>query len=125
VKQYNADKPESEKKKIPHLGHHLIFPDKKKPVLSQMTEFVKRTSAMNLRLNNAPIEHVSIQNSTNQGNSQVPNPLFTPCTSARQTTTATPLIANPRAPRVDALNLLKDSANQLAHPMNLRQEIDK
>jgi hypothetical protein len=125
VKQYNRDKSESEKKKIPHRGHHPLCPDKKKPVLSPMTEFVEHTSATNLRLNNAPIERVSIQNSTNQGNGQVPNPFFTPCTSARQTTTPTPLIANPRAPSVDALNLLKDSANKLANPTNLRREIDK
>jgi hypothetical protein len=90
-----------------------------------MTAFVQHTYATNIRINNAPIERLSIQNSTNQGNGQVINPFFTPCTSARQTTTPTPLIANPRAPRVDASNLFKDSANKLANPTNLRQELDK
>ena len=46
-------------------------------------------------------------------------------TSARQTTTPTPLVANPRAPRVDASNLFKDSANKLANPTNLRRELVK
>jgi hypothetical protein len=126
VKQYNADKSESQKKKIPHSGHHPICPDKPRPVQSPMTEFVQRTFAANIRLNIAPIERVSIQNSTNQvPNSQVPNPFFIPRTSARQTTTPTPLIANPRGPRVDAMDLFKDLSSKLAHPTSLRQELDK
>jgi hypothetical protein len=102
VKQYNADKIESRKKKIPHRGHHPLCPEKKRSVLSPMTAFVEHTYATNIRLNNAPIERLSIQNLTNQRNSQVPNSFFLPSTSARQTTTPTPLVANPRAPRVDA-----------------------
>jgi hypothetical protein len=125
VKHYNADKSEAQKKKIPHRGHHPLCPDKKRPVLSPMTAFVQRTAAANIRLNNAPIERVSIQNSTNQRNSQVPYSFFIPNTSARQTTTPTPLVANPRAPRVDALNLLKDSANKLANPTSLRRVLDE
>jgi hypothetical protein len=66
VKQYNVDRSESQKKKLPHRGHHPICPDKPRPVQSPMTEFVQRTFAANVRLNNAPIERVSIQNSTNQ-----------------------------------------------------------
>jgi hypothetical protein len=126
VKQYNADRSESQKKKIPHSGHHHICPDKARPVQSPMTEFVQRTFATNIRLNNAPIERVSIQNSTNQvPNSQVPNPFFIPCTSARQATTPTPLIANPRALRVDAMDLFKDPSSKLAHPTSLHGELDK
>ena len=125
VKQYNTGKSESQKKKIPHRGHHPICPDKKRPVLSPMTAFVERTYATNIRRNNAPIGRLSIQNSRNEGNSQVVNPFFMPMTSARQTTTPTPLVANPRAPRVDASNLFKDAANKLANPTNLRRELDK
>jgi hypothetical protein len=124
VKQYNADKSESQKKKIPHRGHHPICPDKPRPVQSPLTEFVKRTFAANIRLNNAPIEHVSMLSNQVQ-NSHVPNPFFIPRTSARQTTTPTPLIANPRAPRVDAINLFKDLSSKLAHPTSLRRELDK
>ena len=124
VKQYNADKSESQKKKIPHRGHHPICPDKPRPVQSPMTEFVQRTFAANIRLNNAPIERVSMPSNQVQ-NSQVPNPFFIPRTSARQTTTPTPLIANPRAPRVDAMDLFKDSSSKLAHPTSLRRELDK
>jgi hypothetical protein len=90
-----------------------------------MTAFVQRTYAANIRRNNAPIERLSIQNSTNQGNRQVVNSFFMPMTSARQTTIPTPLVANPRAPRVDASNLFKDAANKLANPTNLRRELDK
>ena len=124
VKQYNADKSESQKKKIPHRGHHPIFPDKPRPVQSPMTAFVERTFAANIRLNNAPIERLSMSSNQVQ-NSQVPNPFFIPRTSARQMTTPTPLIANPRAPRVDAMNLFKDSSEKLAHPTSLRRELDK
>ncbi len=70
VKQYNADKSESQKKKIPHRGHHPICPDKPRPVQSPMTEFVQRTFAANIRLNNAPIERVSMPSNQVQ-NSQV------------------------------------------------------
>jgi hypothetical protein len=97
VKEYNADKSESQKKKIPHRGNHPIYPDKPRPVQSPMTEFVQRTFAANIRLNNAPIERVSMPSNQVQ-NGQVPNPFFIPRTSARQTTIPTPLIANPRAP---------------------------
>jgi hypothetical protein len=91
-----------------------------------MTEFVRRTFSANIQLNNAPIEHVSIQNLTNQvPNSQVPNPFFIPRTSARRMTTPPPLIANPRAPRVDAMDLFKDLSSKLAHPTSLRRELDK
>jgi hypothetical protein len=90
-----------------------------------MTAFVQQTHATNIRLNNAPIERFSIHNSTNQGNREVLNPFFMPRTSARQTTTPTPLVANPRAPRVDASNLFKDSTNKLANPTNLRRKLDK
>jgi hypothetical protein len=124
VKQYNADKSESQKKKIPHRGHHPIFPDKPRPVQSPMTEFVRRTFAANIRLNNAPIERVSMPSNQVQ-NSQVPNPFFIPRTSAGQTTTPTPLIANPRGPRVDAMDLFKDLSSKLAHPTSLRRELDK
>jgi hypothetical protein len=87
-----------------------------------MMELVQRILAANIRLNNAPIECVSIQNSTNQvPNSQVPNPFFIPRTSAGQTTTPTQLIANSRAPRVDAMNLFKDLSSKLAHPPSLRR----
>ena len=55
VKQYNTSKSESQKKKIPHRGHHPLCPDKKRKVLSPMTAFVERTYAMNIRRNNAPI----------------------------------------------------------------------
>ena len=89
-----------------------------------MTDFVQRTFAANIRLNNAPIERVSMP-SNQVPNSQVPNPFFIPRTSARQTTTPTPLIANPRAPRVDAINLFKDTSEKLAHPTSLRRELDK
>jgi hypothetical protein len=89
-----------------------------------MTEFVQRTFAKNIRLNNAPIERVSMPSNQVQ-NSQVPNPFFIPCTSARQTTTPTPLIANPRAPRVDAMDFFKDLSSKLAHPTNLRRKLDK
>jgi hypothetical protein len=58
-------------------------------------------------------------------NSQVPHPLFIPRTSTRQTTTPMPLIANPRAPLVGAMNLFKDSSNKLAHPTSLRRKLDK
>jgi hypothetical protein len=92
-----------------------------------MMEFVQRTFAANIPLNKTPIERVSIQNSTNQvPNSQVLNPpFFIHRTSARQTTTPTPLIANPRAPRVDAMDLFQDSSSKLAHPKSLRRELDK
>jgi hypothetical protein len=89
-----------------------------------MTEFVQRTFAANIRLNNAPIERVSMP-SNQVKNSHVPNPFFFPRTSARQTTTPTPLIANPRAPRDDAMDLFKDSSSKLAHPASLRRELDK
>jgi hypothetical protein len=73
-----------------------------------------------MRQNNAPIEPLSIQNSTNQGNSLAIDPFFTPWTSARrQTTTSTQLRANPRAPKIEALNLFKDFANKLANPTSL------
>jgi hypothetical protein len=111
---------------MPHRGHHPIFPDKPRPVQPLMTEFVQRTFAANIRLYSTPIERVSVQNFTNQvPNSQVPNPFFIPRTSARQTTPPTPLIANPRAPRVDAINVFKDLSSKLAHPKSLRQELDK
>jgi hypothetical protein len=58
-------------------------------------------------------------------NSQVPNPFYIPHTSARRTTTPPPLIANPRAPRVDAMDLFKDLSSKLAHPTSLRRELDK
>jgi hypothetical protein len=90
-----------------------------------MTAFVQRTYAANIRRNNAPIERLSIQNSTNQGNRQVVNSFFMPMTSARQTTAPMPLVANPRVPPVDASNLFKDAANKLANPTNLRRELDK
>ena len=75
VKQYNADKSESQKKKIPHRGHHPICPDKPRPVQSPMTEFVQRTFAANIRLNIAPIERVSMPSNQVQ-NSHVPNPFL-------------------------------------------------
>jgi hypothetical protein len=53
------------------------------------------------------------------------NYVFIPRTSAKQTTTPTPLIANPRAPRVDAMNLFKDLSSKLAHPTSLLRELDK
>jgi hypothetical protein len=93
-------------------------------VQSPMTEFVQRTFAANIRLNNAPIERVSMPSNQVQNN-QVPNPFFIPRTSERQTTKPTPLIANPRAPRVDAMDLFKDSSSKLAHPTSLRRELDK
>jgi hypothetical protein len=93
-------------------------------VQSPMTEFVQRSFAARIRLNNAPIESVSMPSNQVQ-NSQVPNPFCIPRTSARQTTTPTPLIPNPRAPRVDAMDLFKDSSSKLAHPTSLRQELDK
>jgi hypothetical protein len=72
VKQYNADKSGSQKKKIIHRGHHPICPVKPRPAQSPMMKFVQRTFAVNIRLNNAPIERVSILNLTNQvPNSQV------------------------------------------------------
>jgi hypothetical protein len=58
-------------------------------------------------------------------NSQVPNPFFIPRTSSRQMTAPTPLTANPRAPRVDAMSLFKDFSEKLAHPTSLRRELDK
>jgi hypothetical protein len=66
-----------------------------------------------------------VENGTLQDNNQLAHQLFVPRTSARQTTTPTPIIANPRAPRVDAINLFKDSANKLANPTNLHQELNK
>jgi hypothetical protein len=89
-----------------------------------MTEFVQRTFAVNIRLNNDPIEPVSMPSNQVQ-NSQVPNPFFIPRTSARQTTTPMPLITNPRAPRVDAMDLFKGLSIKLAHPTSLRRELDK
>jgi hypothetical protein len=89
-----------------------------------MTEFVQRTFAANIRLKNTSIERVSMPSNQVQ-NSQVPNPFFIPRTSARQTTTPAPLIANPRAPRVDAMNLIKDLAEKLAHRTSLRRDLDK
>jgi hypothetical protein len=114
----------AKKKKIPHRGHHPICPDKPRPVQSPMTEFVQHTFAANIRLNNAPIERVSMPSNEVQ-NSQVPNPFLIPRTSARQTTTPTPLIANPRAPRVGEMDLFKDLSSKLAHPTSLRRELDK
>ena len=126
VKQYNASKIDSQKKKIPHRGHHPLCPVKKRPVLSPITAFVERTYARNMQPNHAPIERLSIQNSTNQGSSpQAISPFFLPCTSARQTTTHTQVIANPRAPKFDALNLFKDCSSMLTNPTSLRQELDK
>jgi hypothetical protein len=126
VKQYNADKSESQKKKIPHCGRHPICPDKPRSVQSPKTEFVRRTFAANIRLNNAPIERVSNHNLTNQvPNSQVPNPFLIPRTSARQTETPTPLIANPRAPGVHTINLFKDLSSKAAQPTSLCRELDK
>jgi hypothetical protein len=89
-----------------------------------MTEFVQRTFAANIRLNNAPIERVSMPSNQVQS-SHVPNPFFIHRTSARQTTTPTPLIANPRAPRVDDMDLFKDLSSKLAHPTSSRRELDK
>ena len=89
-----------------------------------MTAFVECTFAANIQLINAPIERLSMPSNQVQ-NSQVPNPFFIPRTSARQMTTPTPLIANPRAPRVDAMNLFQDSCEKLAHPTSLRRELDK
>jgi hypothetical protein len=82
VKQYNGDKSESQKKKIPHRGHHPIGPDKPRPEQSPMMEFVQHTFAMYIRLNNALIERVSMPSNQVQ-NSQVANPFFIPRTSAR------------------------------------------
>jgi hypothetical protein len=125
VKQYNTNKSESQKKKIPHRGHHPLCPEKKRPVLTPLKAFVQRTYAANMRQNSTPIERLSIQNSTNQGNSLAIDPFFIPWTSARQTTTPTQLRANPRAPKVDAFNLFKDCSDKLANPTSLRRELDK
>jgi hypothetical protein len=51
---------------------------------------------------------------------QLAHPFFILSISARQTTTPTPIIANPRAPQVDAMSLFKDLSNKLANPTNLR-----
>ena len=76
VKLYNNSKIKNQKKKIPHRGHHPLCPDKKRKVLSPMTAFVERTHATNIRQSNAPIERLSIQNSTNQGNREDLNPFL-------------------------------------------------
>jgi hypothetical protein len=125
VKQYNIGRLESRKIKIPHRGHHPLCPDKKRPVQSPMTAFVHQTYAANIRLNSAPIERVLAENDTLQDNNQLAHQFFVPRTSARQTTTPAPIVANPRAPRVEAINLFKDSAIKLANPTNLRRELDK
>jgi hypothetical protein len=106
VKQYNADKSESQKKKIPHRGHHPIsrtnrgqcslgWPSPSNAPLPQTSDSI----TIQLSLYPWPLNQVQ--------NNQVPNPFFIPRTSARQTTTPTPLIANPRAPRADAMDLFQ------------------
>ncbi len=55
VKLYNNNKIDSQKKKIPHRGHHPHCPDKKRKVRLPMTAVAERTYATNIRLNNAPI----------------------------------------------------------------------
>jgi hypothetical protein len=124
VKQYNADKSESQKKKIPHRG------------LFDAPANRGQCSIWWPSLSNAPLPGTS--DSTTLQLSVYPSRIwqikcqiakfqipFIPRTNARQTTTPAPLIANPRAPRVDAMNLFKDLSSKLAHPTSLRRELDK